>query len=132
MMQETHSTRHSFLSLDDTFKPGPEAPAGLFHHFPVYGDALHLDGGDERCLGGMRALVSLILQNTPKEIIHWVQIWATARPFVLGYKVIAVLLQPIKGPFGDMTRHDKVHCLAGLSQATYLIQGNTAVSMTCR
>ena len=63
-----------------------------------------LDGGDERCLGGMRTSVSLILQNNPKDIIHWVQIQATGRPFVLGYKVIAVLLQPGKKTFGDMTR----------------------------
>ena len=72
--------------------PGPEAPAGLLHHLPVYGDALLLDGGNERCLGGMTALVNLILQNSPKEIIHWVQIWATSRPFFLGYEVVAVLL----------------------------------------
>ena len=65
--------------------PGPEAPTGLLHHLPV-------DGGDERCLGGMRVSVSLILQHAPKEKIHWVQIWATGRPVVLGYKVIAVLL----------------------------------------
>ena len=84
--------------------PGPEAPAGLLHHLPVYGDALLLDGGNERCLGGMRASVSLILQNAPKEIIHWVQIWATGRPFVLGYEVLAVLLQPGEGAFEDMTR----------------------------
>ena len=58
------------LSLDDTLNPGPEAPAGLLHHLPVYGDALLLDGGKERCLGGMRASVNLILQNAPKEIIH--------------------------------------------------------------
>ena len=83
---------------------GLEAPTGLLHHLSVYGDALLLDGGNERCLGGMRASVSLILQNAPKEIIHWVQIWATGRPFVLGYEVVAVLLQPGEGVFGDMTR----------------------------
>ena len=58
------------LGLDDALNPGPEAPAGLLHHLSVYGDALLLDGGDERCLDGMRALVSLIFQNAPKEIIH--------------------------------------------------------------
>ena len=79
--------------------PGPKATAGLLHHFPVYGYALLLDGGDERCLGGMRVLVSLILQNTPKEMIHWFQIQATGRPFVLGFKVVAVLLQPGEGAF---------------------------------
>ena len=52
----------------------------------------------------MRASVSLILQNASKEIIHSVQIWATRRPFVLGYEVIAVLLQSGEGAFGDMTR----------------------------
>ena len=85
--------------------PGAEAPTDLFYHFPVYGDALLLDGGDERCFGGMKTSVSLILQNAPKEIIHWVQMQATGRPFVLGYNVKAVLFQPGKGVFGDMTRH---------------------------
>ena len=84
--------------------PGPEAPAGLLHHLPVYGDALLLDGGDERCFGDMRVLVSLILQNAPKKMIYWVQILATGRSFVFGYEVVAVLLQPGKGGFGDMTR----------------------------
>ena len=53
----------------------------------------------------MRASVSLILQNAPKEVIHWVQIRATGRPFVLGYEVVAVLLLPGKAAFGDTTRH---------------------------
>ena len=64
-----------------------------------------LDGGDERCFGGMRASVNLIIQNTPKEVIHWVQIRATGRPFVPGYEVVAVLLLPGEGAFGDMIRH---------------------------
>ena len=63
MMRETHSTQHSCLSLDDVLNPGPEAPTGLLHHLPVYGDALLLDGGNERYLGGMRASVSLILHS---------------------------------------------------------------------
>ena len=104
MMRETHSTQHSCLSLNDVLNPGPKASANLLHHLPVYRDALLLDICDERCLGGMRASISLILQNAPKERIHWVQIQATGRPFVLGYEVVTVLLQPSEGAFGDMTR----------------------------
>ena len=47
--------------------PGSEAPAGLLHRLPVYGDALFLDGGNERCLGGMRASVSFDSPKRPKR-----------------------------------------------------------------
>ena len=79
------------FSLDNPLNPSLEAPAGPLHHLPVHRVALLLDGGDERCLDGTRASVSYILQSAPKEIIHWVQIQATGRPFVLGYKVVAIL-----------------------------------------
>ncbi|KAF2353681.1 hypothetical protein FHG87_015563 [Trinorchestia longiramus] len=92
------------LSLDDALDPGPEAPTGLLHNLPVHGGAVILDGGNERCLGGIKASVSTILENALKEIIHWVYIRAAGRPSVLGYEVVAVLLQPGEGAIGDMAR----------------------------
>ena len=71
------------FSLDNMLNPAPEAPGGPLHHLPIHRVALLLNEGNERCLGGMRALVSSILQSAPKDIIHCVQILGSRRPFVL-------------------------------------------------
>ena len=68
MMSGTHFTYIAAISFNDALNPVSKAAAGL-NGLSVHEGAVFLYGSDERFLGGMRALVTLSLQNAPEKTV---------------------------------------------------------------
>jgi hypothetical protein len=94
----SHFTQKAALSLDDCLHPVSEGHAGLGHHGLVHGGKTLLNGGDQGGLGSVGTSVSMCLQLAPHKIV---KIRTAGRPTVLRNQVVAVVLEPLDGPFGD-------------------------------
>jgi hypothetical protein len=75
---------------------------GLGHHGLVHGGKVILNGGGQAGLGSVGTLVSMCLQVAPHKIIQRIKIRTAGRPAVLQDQVVAVVLEPLDGPVGDM------------------------------
>ena len=98
------SLKKAALSLDDGLHPASEGRAGPGHHGLVHGGKVLLDGGDQGGLGSVGTLVVMCLNLAPHKIVQRIQIRTAGRPTVLGDQVVAVVLEPLDGPVGDMAR----------------------------
>ena len=90
------------LSLDDSLHLASEGHAGLGHHGLVHGGKVLLNGGDHGGLGSVGTSVSMCPQVAPHKIVQRIKIRTAGRPAVLRDQVIAVVLEPLDGPVGDM------------------------------
>jgi hypothetical protein len=118
------------LSLDDGLHPASEDHAGLGHHGLVH-------GGDQGGLVSLGTCVSMCLQVAPHKIVQGIKIRTAGRPAVLQDQVVAVALEPLDGPVGDVTGsqvlrpHPKMiscHCLdPGKDCALYDLQTDVRV-----
>jgi hypothetical protein len=90
------------LSLEDSLHPASEGQAGLGHHCLVHGGTILLNGGDQRGLDSVGTSFSMCPQVAPHKIVQWIKIRTAGRPAVLRDQVIAVVLEPLDGPVGDM------------------------------
>jgi hypothetical protein len=120
------------LSLDDSLHPASEGQAVLGHHCLVHGGKVLLNGGDQGGLGCVGRSVSMCPQVAPHKIVQRIKIRTAGRPTVLGDQVIAVVLEPLDGPVGDMAGAGSCGYTQGRSPATVLIQGRTVHSMTSK
>ncbi len=98
----SHFTQEAALSLDDGLHPASEGNAGLGHHGLVHGGKVLLKGGDQGGFGSMGMLVSMCPQVAPHKIVQQIKIRTAGRPAVLRDQVVAVVLEPLDGPVGDM------------------------------
>jgi hypothetical protein len=90
------------LSLYDGLHPASEGQAGLGHHCQVHGGKVLLNGGDQGGLGSVGTSVSMCPQVAPHKTVQPIKIRTAGRPAVLRDQVIAVVLEPLDGPVGDM------------------------------
>ncbi len=90
------------LSLDDGLHPASEGNAGLGHHGLVHGGKVLLNGDDQGGLVNVGMSVSMCLQVAPHKIVQGIKIRTAGRPAVLRDQVVAVVLEPLDGPVGDM------------------------------
>ncbi len=91
------------LSLDDGLHLASEGQAGLGHHGLVHEGKVLLNGGDQGGLGSVGMSVSMCLQVAPHKIVQRIKIRTAGRSEVLWDQVVAVVLEPLHGPIGDMT-----------------------------
>ncbi len=90
------------LILDDGLHLASEGHAGLGHHGLFHGSKVLLNGGDQGGLGSVGTSVSMCPQVAPHKIVQRIKIRTAGRPAVLRDQVIAVVLEPLDGPVGDM------------------------------
>jgi hypothetical protein len=90
------------LSLDDGLHPASEGHTGLGHHGLVHGGKVLINGGDQGGLGSVGTSVNMCPQVAPHKIVQRIKIRTAGRPAVLRDQVIAVVLEPLDGPVGDM------------------------------
>jgi hypothetical protein len=90
------------LSLDDGLHTASVCHAGLGHHGLVHGGKVLLNGGDQGGLGSVGTSVSMCLQVAPHKIVPRIKIRTAGRPSVLRDQVVAVVLEPLDDPVGDM------------------------------
>ena len=90
------------LSLDDGLHPASEANAGLGHHGLVHGGKVLLNGGDQGGLDSVGMSVSMCPQVAPHKIVQRIKIRTAGRPAVLQDQVVAVVPEPLDGPFKDI------------------------------
>ncbi len=90
------------LSLEDSLHPTSEGHAGLGHHGLVHGGKLLLNGGDQGGFGSVGMSVSMCPQVAPHKIVQRIKIRTAGRPAVLRDQVVAVVLESLDGPVGDM------------------------------
>ena len=89
------------LSLDDGLHPASEGHAGLGHHGLVYGGKFSLmEVIREALVVWARQL--LCVPKLPHTIVQRIKIRTAGRPAVLRDQVVAVVLEPLDGPVGDM------------------------------
>ncbi len=110
----------------------PRKHAGLDHHGLDHGGKVLLNGGDQGGLGSVGTSVSMCLQVAPHKIVQRIKIRTAGRPAVLRDQVVAVVLEPLDGPVGDMpggwvlrphSRTISCHCLdPGKDGALYDLQ----------
>jgi hypothetical protein len=94
--------KKAVLSLDDGLHPTSEGHAGLGHHGLVHGGKVLLNGDDQGGLVSVNTSVSMCLQVAPHKIVQGIKIRTAGSPAVLRDQVIAVVLEPLNGPVGDM------------------------------
>ena len=92
------------LSLDDGLHLASEGHTGLGHHGLVHGGKVLLNGDDQGGLGSVGMSVSMCLQVAPHKIVQRIKIRTAGRPAVLRNQTLAVVLEPLDGPFGAMAR----------------------------
>jgi hypothetical protein len=119
------------LSLDDSLLAS-EGHTGLGHHGLVHGGKVLLNGGDQGGHGSVGTSVSMCLQVAPNKIVQWFKIRTAGRPAVLSDQVVAVVIEPLDGPFGDMVGAESCCHTQGRSPATVFIHGRTLLSMTSK
>ncbi len=90
------------LSLDDSLHPASEGRAGLGHHGLVHGGKVLLNKGGQRGLGSVGTSASRCLKVAPHKIVQRIKIRTSGSPAVLRDQVVAVVLDPLDGPVGDM------------------------------
>ncbi len=90
------------LSLDDSLHLASEGHTGSGHHGLVHGGKVLLNGDDQGGLCSVGTLVSMCLQVAPHKIVQRIKIRTAGRPAVLQNQAVAVVLEPLDGPFGDM------------------------------
>jgi hypothetical protein len=90
------------LSLSDGLPPASEGHTGLGHHGLVHRGKVLLNGGDQGGLFSVDMLVGMCLQVAPHKIVQGIKIRTAGRPAVLQDQVLAVVLEPLDGPVGDM------------------------------
>jgi len=90
------------LSLDDGLHLASEGRPGLGHHGLVHGGKVLLNGGDQGGLGSVGMSVSMCLHLAPHKIVQRFKIRTAGRPAGLRDQVVAVVLEPLDGPVGDM------------------------------
>jgi hypothetical protein len=90
------------LSLDDGLHLASEGHTGLGHHGLVHGGKVLLNGDDQGGLGSVGMSVSMCLQVAPHKIVQRIKIRTAGRTAVLRNQAVAVVLEPLDGPFGDM------------------------------
>jgi hypothetical protein len=98
----SHFTKKAALSLDDSLHPASEGHAGLGDHGRVHGGKVLHNGGDQVGLGSVGISVSMCPQVAPHKIVQRIKIRTAGRPAVLRDQVVAVVLEPLDGPVGDM------------------------------
>jgi hypothetical protein len=90
------------LSLDDGLHPASDGHSGLGHHGLVHGGKVLLNGGDQEGLGSVGTSVSMCPQVAPHKIVQRIKIRTVGRPAVLRDQGVALVLEPLDGPVGDM------------------------------
>jgi hypothetical protein len=120
------------LSLDDGLHPASEGHKGCGHHGLVHGGKVLLNGSDHGGLGSVGTSVSMCPQVAPHKIVERIKIRTAGRPAVLRDQVVAVVLEPLDGPVGDMAEARSCGYTQGQSPTTVLIQGRRVYSMTSK
>ncbi len=95
----SHFTQKSRPSLNGGLHPALEGHAGLGL---VHGGKVLLNGGDQGGLGCVSTSVFMCSQVAPHKIVQQINIRTAGRPAVLRDQVVAVVLEPLDGPVGDM------------------------------
>jgi hypothetical protein len=93
------------LSLDDGLHPASEGHAGLGHHGLVMSMEAKFSLMEvirELGLGSVGTSVIMCPQVVPHKMVQRIKIRTAGRPAVLQDQVIAVVLEPLDGPAGDM------------------------------
>jgi hypothetical protein len=90
------------LILNDDLHPASEGHAGLGHQGLVHGGKVLLNKGDQGGLGSVGTSISMCPQVAPHKIDQRIKISTAGRPAVLPDQVVAVVLEPLDGPVGDM------------------------------
>ncbi len=100
----SHFTQKATLSLDDGLQPALEGHVGLVHHGLVHGGKDLLNGGDQGGLGsvGTGHIGLYVSPSSPMQNVQRIKIRTAGRPAVLRDQVVAVFLEPLDGPVGDM------------------------------